>query len=89
MVANKVADIFDETVDEVNSPNSTTHNNPKIKFSEATTVPIYPVEYIEKIVEENDQWKKLWKDSIFEARRVKAHMAERKAVTLQDSSFQK
>nr|CAH7736768.1 unnamed protein product [Callosobruchus chinensis]CAH7763321.1 unnamed protein product [Callosobruchus chinensis] len=104
MAANKVADIFDETVDEVvskrrsifdipkseqNSPNSTTPNNPEIKFSEATTVPIYPVEYIEKIVKENDQWKKLWKDSIFEARRVKAHIAERKAVILQDSSFQK
>nr|CAI5827030.1 unnamed protein product [Callosobruchus analis] len=83
--------IFDIPKSEQDSSNNTTVSTAGITIEfpeETTTVPIYPIEYVEKVVNEIDQWKKLWKGSISEARHVKTHMAERKALISQDSSFQ-
>ncbi|VEN56166.1 unnamed protein product [Callosobruchus maculatus] len=78
--------IFDTESDQ---HSNTTLDVEETKFPKATPLPTYPVEYVGNIVKETDQWKKLWKDSIIAAKRVKTHMVERKALVLQDSSFQK
>ncbi|CAH2014372.1 unnamed protein product [Acanthoscelides obtectus] len=77
--------IFDVKESEQSSNNTTLETT--VSKASLEVDPMYPIEYIEKVTKECYQWKTLYKDTITEARHIKAHVEERKAVVLQDTSF--